>query len=86
MQHASQSYARRAAMFVTPCFLALLTACGASVPLVVKIPPPTWRPCQLQAPPAELTVRQAEDRLMEAEAALLACDARGQAIVDSWPR
>lgn len=86
MPPASPSYARRAAMCVMPCCLGLLTACGASVPLVVKLPAPVWRPCQLQDPPAELTVRQAEDRLMNAEAALLACDAQGRAIADSWPR
>ncbi len=86
MQPARPSYARLVPMFVTLCFLALLTGCATSVPLVVKIPPPVWRPCQLQDLPAELTVRQAEDRLMEAEAALLACDAQGRAVVYSWPR
>lgn len=86
MPHASPSYARLVAMFVTLSCLTLLTACGASVPLVVKIPPPTWRPRQLQDPPADLTVRQAEDRLMEAEAALVACDAQGVGVMASWPR
>jgi hypothetical protein len=74
------------AMSVMPFCLAWLTACGASVPLVVTIPPPVWRPCQLPAPPADLTVRQAEDRLMEAEAALVACDAQGVGVVAAWPR
>lgn len=86
MPHASPSYARLVPMFVTLSCLASLTACGASVPLVVKIPPPVWRPCQLQDPPAELIVRQAEDRLMDAEAALVACDAQGVGVVAAWPR
>jgi hypothetical protein len=86
MPHASPSYALRAAMFVMLSCLAWLTGCGASVPLVVKIPPPVWRPCQLPDPPAELTVRQAEDRLMDAEAALVACDAQGSGVVSAWPR
>lgn len=82
----SPSYARLAPMFVMLSCLGSAAGCATSVPLVVKIPPPMWRPCQLPDPPAELTVRQAEDRLMEAEAALVACDAAGRAIVDSWPR
>jgi hypothetical protein len=86
MQPVRPSYARLVPMFVTLSCLGLAAGCATSAPLVVKIPPPTWRPCQLQAPPADMTVRQAEDRLMEAEAALLACDAQGRGIVGSWPR
>jgi hypothetical protein len=86
MQPVRPSYARLVPMFVMPCCLGLLTGCATSVPLVVKIPPPVWRPCQIPDPPAELTVRQAEDRLMEAEAALLSCDAQGAGVVAAWPR
>lgn len=66
--------------------LSLQTACAPSAPLVVTIPPPTWRLWALPDPPQRMTVAQCEARLIEAEAALLQCDAAGRAVVEAWPR
>lgn len=82
----NRSSARRASMCVISCCLAWLTGCASSVTPPVILPAPTWVPCSLEAPPDTLTVRQAEERLLRAEAALGLCDAQGRAIIQAWPR
>jgi len=78
--------ARKALTFAMWCSLAWLTGCASSVTPPVSLPAPMWVPCSLEAPPADLTVRQAEERLLRAEAALWLCDAQGLAIIRAWPR
>lgn len=89
MRHPRPFRAQHLAMLVMPCCLALVTACGPSMPLRVVDPPPVWRPCLEQAPaiPAgEVTAGQAEDLLIGTRAALVVCDAQGRAVIASWPK
>lgn len=86
MNRFSPSPARLALTFALWCCLSLQTACAPSAPLVVTIPQPTWRQRALPDPPQRMTVAQCEARLIEAEAALLQCDAAGRAVVEAWPR
>lgn len=82
----SRSSARLMRMFVTLCCPAWVIGCAGSVTPPVILPAPTWVPCSLEAPPEELTVRQAEERLIRAEEALGRCDAQGRKALASWPR
>ncbi len=78
--------ARRLAMCVTPCCLAWLSACGASMPPApTKVARPSWSQCLPVLPAGDLTVRQAEDLLEEARAALVRCDAQGRRVLSGWP-
>lgn len=86
MSQQSLYSARRASMFVTWYCLALATGCASSVMPPVSIPAPTWVPCSLEAPPAQMTVRDAETRLERAEEALGRCDAQGHKVLASWPK
>ena len=82
----SRSNARVTLMCATCSSLVWLTGCASSVTPPVSIPPPLWVQCSFEAPPSELTVRGAEERLLRAEAALGTCDAQGRAIIQAWPK
>lgn len=86
MNRFSPSPARLALTCALWCCLGSQTACAPSAPLVVTVPAQTWRQWALPDPPARMTVAQCETRLIEAEVALLQCDAAGRAVVESWPR
>lgn len=72
-------------MFATCCCLVLVSGCATSVNPVAT-PAPSWRPCLLPIPDELMSVRQAEDRLLQAERALVVCDVQGKAIIRAWPK
>ncbi len=78
--------ARLALMCATFSCLILGSGCASYAGQPVSLPPPLWRPCQLPIPAELMTVRDAESRLMQSERALLACDAQGKGLIDSWPK
>lgn len=86
MSAQSRSNARLMLMCAIWFCQALATGCASSVTPPVSIPPPQWVPCSLEVPLADLTVRQAEERLLRAEEALGRCDAQGRAVIQAWPR
>ncbi len=81
----SRSNARLMRMCAILCCPGLVIGCASSVTPPVILPAPTWVPCSLEAPPTDLTVRQAEERLIRAEEALGRCDAQGRNVLASWP-
>lgn len=89
MRHPRPFHAPRLVTLVMPCCLALVSACGPSMPQRVVEPAPAWRPCLDQAPaiPAgEVAAGQAEELLVGTRAALVVCDAQGRAVIASWPK
>lgn len=86
MSQQSRSNARLTRMCAILCCPGWVIGCASSVMPPVILPAPTWAQCSLEAPPADLTVRQAEERLLRAEESLARCDAQGRKVLASWPK